>query len=48
MDAKGMEELPVIMMLLEVRANAGQKIGTLIDQASDHHPQISKQIKSKE
>ncbi|XP_035812328.1 uncharacterized protein LOC118471497 [Amphiprion ocellaris] len=31
----GMQELPVIMMLLEVTANAGQKIGTLIDLASD-------------
>lgn len=31
----GLEELPVIMMLLEVTANAGQKIGTLIDLASD-------------
>lgn len=29
------EELPVILMLLEVTANAGQKIGTLIDLASD-------------
>lgn len=28
-------ELPVIMMLMEVTANAGQKIGTLIDLASD-------------
>ncbi|KAK5854462.1 hypothetical protein PBY51_015526 [Eleginops maclovinus] len=28
-------ELPVILMLLEVTANAGQKIGTLIDLASD-------------
>lgn len=31
----GLKELPVIMMLLEVTANAGQKIGTLIDLASD-------------
>ncbi|KAL3973928.1 GTP-binding protein [Sarotherodon galilaeus] len=31
----GLRELPVIMMLLEVTANAGQKIGTLIDLASD-------------
>lgn len=28
-------ELPVILMLMEVTANAGQKIGTLIDLASD-------------
>lgn len=28
-------ELPVILMLLEVTTNAGQKIGTLIDLASD-------------
>lgn len=31
----GMRELPVIMMLLNVTANAGQKIGALIDLASD-------------
>lgn len=31
----GLRELPVIMMLLEVTANAGQQIGTLIDLASD-------------
>lgn len=31
----GLKELPVIMMLLNVTANAGQKIGTLIDLASD-------------
>ena len=31
----GLQELPVIMMLLEVTANAGQKIGALIDLASD-------------
>lgn len=31
----GLVEWPVIMMLLEVTANAGQKIGTLIDLASD-------------
>ncbi|XP_032434156.1 uncharacterized protein LOC116729604 [Xiphophorus hellerii] len=31
----GVQELPVLMMLLEVTANAGQKIGTLIDLASD-------------
>ena len=31
----GLQEFPVIMMLLEVTANAGQKIGTLIDLASD-------------
>lgn len=33
--ASGFQELPVFMMLLEVTANAGQKIGTLIDLASD-------------
>ncbi len=31
----GLLELPVIMMLLNVTANAGQKVGTLIDLASD-------------
>lgn len=31
----GLVEWPVIMMLLEVTANAGQKVGTLIDLASD-------------
>lgn len=31
----GLAEWPVIMMLLEVTANAGQRIGTLIDLASD-------------
>lgn len=31
----GVQELPVIMMLLEVTANDGQKVGTLIDLASD-------------
>ncbi|KAJ8260443.1 hypothetical protein GJAV_G00182210 [Gymnothorax javanicus] len=31
----GLAEWPVIMMLLEVTANAGQKIGTLTDLASD-------------
>lgn len=31
----GLQELPVIMMLLEVTDNAGQRIGTLIDLASD-------------
>ncbi len=31
----GVQELPVIMMLMEVTANAGQKIGTLLDLASD-------------
>ncbi|XP_048872855.1 uncharacterized protein LOC125744737 [Brienomyrus brachyistius] len=30
-----LKEFPVIMMILEVTANAGQKIGTLIDLASD-------------
>lgn len=36
----GLTELPVIMMLMQVTANAGQKIGTLIDLASDklHYP----------
>lgn len=32
---KKVDELPVIIMLLEVTLNAGQKIGTLIDLASD-------------
>ena len=31
----GLQEFPVILMLLEVTANAGQKIGTLIDLSSD-------------
>lgn len=31
----GLKELPVIMMLLEVTANDGQRIGTIIDLASD-------------
>ena len=31
----GLEEFPVIMMILEVTANAGQKVGALIDLASD-------------
>ncbi|XP_073797048.1 uncharacterized protein [Danio rerio] len=31
----GLKELPVIMMLMEVTTNAGQKIGALIDLASD-------------
>lgn len=31
----GLTELPVIMMLMQVTANAGQQIGTLIDLASD-------------
>lgn len=31
----GLQELPVIMMLLEVTASAGQRIWTLIDMASD-------------
>lgn len=31
----GLHEFPVIMMLLQVTANAGQKVGTLIDLASD-------------
>ncbi|KAB5567602.1 hypothetical protein PHYPO_G00234660 [Pangasianodon hypophthalmus] len=33
--SSALHELPVILMLLEVTANAGQKIGTLIDLASD-------------
>lgn len=32
---KKLDELPVIMMLLEVTPNAGQKIGTCVDLASD-------------
>ena len=41
------KELPVILMLLEVTANAGQNIGTLIDLASDKcHSQGCQQIKS--
>lgn len=35
LEKSGLTELPVIMMLLLVTANAGQKIGTLIDLASD-------------
>lgn len=35
LNESGLKELPVIMMLLEVTANAGQKIGTLVDLASD-------------
>lgn len=35
MESSALQELPVILMLLEVTANAGQKIGTLIDLASD-------------
>ncbi|KAK7928986.1 hypothetical protein WMY93_005381 [Mugilogobius chulae] len=35
LDPNGHAELPVILMLMEVTANAGQKIGTLIDLASD-------------
>ncbi|KAM9764604.1 uncharacterized protein ACNS7B_019486 [Menidia menidia] len=31
----GLCELPVILMLMEVTANAGQKVGTLVDLASD-------------
>lgn len=34
-ESSAVEELPVILMLLKVTANAGQKIGTLIDLASD-------------
>lgn len=43
----GLQELPVITMLLELTANARQKIGTLIDLASDqlYHPQGCKQTK---
>ncbi len=32
---KRVKKLPVIMMLMAVTANAGQKIGTLVDLASD-------------
>ncbi|KAL1254331.1 hypothetical protein QQF64_016560 [Cirrhinus molitorella] len=35
MKLSALKELPVILMLLEVTANAGEKIGTLIDLASD-------------
>lgn len=35
LDKHGLSELPVILMLMQVTANAGQKIGTLIDLASD-------------
>ena len=35
LEKKGLSELPVIMMLMKVTANAGQKIGTLVDLASD-------------
>lgn len=35
LERNGLSELPVIMMLMQVTANAGQKIGTLIDLASD-------------
>ena len=35
LEKSGLSELPVIMMLMEVTANAGQKIGTLVDLASD-------------
>ncbi|KAI3354310.1 hypothetical protein L3Q82_018497 [Scortum barcoo] len=35
MESSALQELPVILMLLEVTANAGEKIGTLIDLASD-------------
>lgn len=35
LEESGLQELPVLMMLLEVTANAGQKVGTLIDLASD-------------
>ncbi|XP_055768950.1 uncharacterized protein LOC129844827 [Salvelinus fontinalis] len=34
-ESSAVEELPVILMLLKVTANAGQRIGTLIDLASD-------------
>ena len=33
--SNGLAEIPVIIMLMEVTANAGQKIGTLVDLASD-------------
>lgn len=35
LEENGLQELPVIMMLKEVTTNTGQKIGTLIDLASD-------------
>ncbi|KAI3360692.1 hypothetical protein L3Q82_002551 [Scortum barcoo] len=35
MESSALQELPVILMLLEVTANAGEKIETLIDLASD-------------
>ncbi|XP_029944300.1 uncharacterized protein LOC115386217 [Salarias fasciatus] len=35
LQGNGVTELPVITMLMQVTANAGQKIGTLIDLASD-------------
>ncbi|XP_034071084.1 uncharacterized protein LOC117545423 [Gymnodraco acuticeps] len=35
LEESGLKEPPVLMMLLEVTANAGQKVGTLIDLASD-------------
>lgn len=35
LEKDGVPEFPVIMMLLFVTANAGQKVGTLIDLASD-------------
>lgn len=42
-------ELPVILMLLEVTTNAGQKIGTLIDLASDTnyitHRRLARRLK---
>lgn len=37
MEENGLQQLPVIMMLLEVTANIGQKIRTLIDLASDRN-----------
>lgn len=35
LERNGLSEIPIIMMLMKVTANAGQKIGTLIDLASD-------------
>lgn len=34
-EASGVRELPVILMLLEGTSNTGQKVGALIDLASD-------------
>ncbi|XP_048067116.1 uncharacterized protein LOC125280555 [Megalobrama amblycephala] len=44
------QELPVMMMLMKVTANAGQKIGTLVDLASDtnYNPQGCRKVEVKE